>query len=130
MFVSIFDLTDVESTAVRYFRLWYDGTESQKIVEKNFTISLGYMDGYKASRSFGNMCDLLSKKGRRNLVRRPVSSEWVGMGEHCFCQLIHSSIHFKRDTAMLICFFLVSPEVAPNLFNLAQASGLALKSMA
>ena len=129
MFVSISDLSDVEATAVRYFRLWFEGADSQKVIEQNFTISLGYMDGYRASRSFGALCDLLLKKGRRDLVKLSVSSDWVGVGEHCFSQLISSSIYSDRDDAMLISFFLVSPEVAPVLFDLAQASGLAIKRM-
>ena len=129
MFVTISELNDVEATALRYFRLWYAGTCSQQIVEKNFTISLGYAHGYKAFRSFGTMCELLLERGRRDLVKHPVTSDWVGLGERCFCQLISNSIYSDRDDAMLISFFLVSPEVAPILFNLAQVSGLAIKRL-
>ena len=129
MCFSIFDLTEVEATAVRYFRLWYDGTNSKRIVEKNFIISLGYMSGYKAARSFGALCDVLKTEGRRDLVRYPIASNRVGLGERCFSKLIQGSMHSDRDSSMLICFFLVSPDFAPILYKLAQNSALAIKRM-
>jgi hypothetical protein len=125
----ISDLNDVEYTAVMYFRLCCSGLESQNQIARNFRISLGYADGYKATKSFGDLCDLILKKGRRSLISHPVGFKYVGADENCFSQLILTASSSDREDALLIAMLLAPPSLAPILYGLAQEAGLAIKRM-
>lgn len=124
------DLAPVEAGAVFYLRLWCDGPDAQGQVAQDFETALGAEGGRKAATSFGHLCDMCVRYGRRPLMRHRVSCKCLGSDEACFANFIGYASEGEREDALLIATTIVRPDVAPSLVELAQEFGLALKRMA
>ena len=53
----------IEKSAISYFRLWYSGPVLRKEIERNLTISLGYLKRYKSSIIIHDYCFLVFREG-------------------------------------------------------------------
>lgn len=126
----ITDLGPVEAGAVLYFRLWFDGPESQAQVWNDLAAGLGTSTGRAVLRSFEQLCDLCVRHGRRPLMRHDVTCRCLGSDESCFANFVASAADGEREDAMLIATLLVKPDLAPCLVAVAEDFGLALKRMA
>lgn len=124
------ELSPVEAGAVLYLRLWCDGPDAQAQVWNDFATALGPERGQKALRSFGSLCDLCARHGRRPLMRHHVNCKCLGADESCFANFIGYACDGEREDALLIATTIVRPDMAPSLVGLAQDFGLALKRMA
>jgi hypothetical protein len=124
------ELGPVEAGAVLYLRLWCDGPEAQTQVINDFSTALGRQGGEQAVKSFGTLCDLCVRHGRRPLMRHHVTCKCLGADESCFANFIGYASEGEREDALLIATTIVSPNMAPTLVGLAQDFGLALRKMA
>ena len=123
------ELNEVESLAVSFLRQWYHSNEEREKVTRELIVLLGYYDGYKTAKSFGDLCNWFSKKGRRPLVRHHMNCECVGLDENYFAKLLATaSSHQREDTMMLVIIFLPA-NLAPIVSDLACFIGLALKRL-
>lgn len=124
------ELDPVEAGAVLYLRLWCDGPEGQAQVWKDFATTLGPQQARKVLHSFGSLCDLCERHGRRPLMRHHVTCKCLGADESCFALFIGYASAAEREDALMIAMTLVRPDVAMPLVDLAQDFGMALRQMA
>lgn len=122
------DLGPVEAGAVRYLRLWCDGTQTQ--VSHDFAVALGQVHGDRAAADFDQLCTFCARHGRRPLMRHHLTCKCVGADEACFAAFIANAAEGAREDALLMAMLLVRPDLAPGLTALAQQVGLAIRRMA
>ena len=125
----ITELDGIEAASVIYLRLWCDGADSRATVLNDFASNLGPEKGRQALKSFGDLCSLCTKHGRRPLMRHSVHCKCLGSDESCFANFIATAATGEREDAMLIATLLVRPDVAPLITALATDFGLALMHM-
>ena len=85
-------LDKFEVLALSYFRLWYNGNEGRKKAERDFRINLGYVEGYKATRSLGRLFELLLTQSKRKLISLPIGDARYNEDERWFAELLASSV--------------------------------------
>lgn len=124
------ELGPIEAGAVLYLRLRCDGPDAQAQVWSDFATALGASHGRKALTSFGTLCDLCVRHGRRPLMRHHVTCKRLGADEPCFANFIGYASEGEREDAILIAATMVRPDMALPLVDLAQGFDLALKRMA
>lgn len=124
------ELGPIEAGAVLYLRLWCDGPDARDQVVNDFSEALGTQQGHRATRSFGMLCDLCVRHGRRPLLRHHVTCACLGSDESCFANFIGYASEGAREDAMLIASTFVRPDMAGSLVGLAEEFGLALRRMA
>lgn len=124
------ELGPVEAGAVLYLRLWFDGSDAQSKIWKDFATLLGPQHGRKALKSFKALCDRCVRHGRRPLMRHHVTCKCLGADESCFADFIGYASEGEREDALRIATTIVNPNMAPELVGLAQDFGLALRRMA
>ena len=84
------------------FRSYCDGYESRIKLQDVFISNLGVEEGYATLDALDSFCELIYKKGRRQLIRHDVSCECIGADENCLCQLVFSACEDNLDDAKLI----------------------------
>ena len=124
------ELGPVEAGAVLYLRLWCDSPDSQAQVWNDFATALGPERGQSAIKSFGKLCDLCVRHGRRPLMRHQVNCECLGADESCFANFIGYASEGEHEDALLLAANIVRPTIAPSLVSLAQDVGQALRRIA
>ena len=96
-----------EKSAISYLRLWYSGPVSRKEIERNLTISLGYLKGYKASKIIHDFCFLVFCEGSVPFSIQPINSEFISADENCLSKLIlYTSLGNEKEaihSATMIC---------------------------
>lgn len=125
----ITELDSIEAASVIYLRLWSDGPDAQAQVSSDFASGLGPDQGRKALKSFGDLCALCARHGRRPLLRHSLECKCLGADESCFANFIATAATGDREDAMLIATLLVRPDVAPLITSLANDVGLAFMRM-
>lgn len=125
----ITELNGIEAASVIYLRLWCDGPDAQAQVWNDFASGLGPDQGRKALESFGDLCSLCTRHGRRPLMRHAVRCKCLGADESCFANFIATAATGEREDAMLIATLLVRPDVAPLIASLAADVGHAFLRM-
>lgn len=123
------ELGRLEAASVMYLRQWADGPDAQAQMRHDFTASLGVEQGFKALRSFEQLCRLCANHGRRPLMRHAVKCSCVGSDESCFANFIATAAEGQREDTMLIATLLVRVDMAPMIASCAIDFGLALKRM-
>lgn len=123
------DLDPIEAGAVLYFRLWFDGPDSQVQVWNDLAAGLGTSTGRAVLQSFEQLCHLCVHHGRRPLMRHDVTCRCLGADESCFANFVANAADGNREDAMLIATLLVRADMAPSLVAAAEDFGLALKQM-
>lgn len=124
------ELGPVETGAILYLRLWFDGPDAQSQVWQDFSSSLGQQRGRQVIESFEVLCDLCVRYARRPMMRHHVTCKCVGADESCFANFVGYASEGAREDALLMAVNMVRPDVAVSLVDLAAAFGLALKCMA
>ena len=78
----------IEKAAISFFRLWCDGTVSRKEIERNLTISLGYLRGYKSSKAIHDFCALLFHEGSKPFSIQMIDDDFISADENCLSKFI------------------------------------------
>lgn len=125
----ITELGGIEAASVLYLRLWSDGDESRTCVSGDFERCFGPANGGRLLDTFGQLCGLCTRHGRRPLMLHAVGCQCLGADESCFANFIATAAEGDRDDAMLIATLLVRPDMAPLVTALATDFGLALRRM-
>lgn len=125
----IAELDGIEAASVIYLRLWCEGPTSRAQVRDDFENGLGPEPGCRAVETFGTLCALCTRHGRRPLMRHAVQCKCLGADESCFANFIATAAEGAHEDAMLIATLLVRPDMAPQMASLAADFGLALKRM-
>ena len=117
---SIQSISVIEKFAISYFRLWYSGPVLRKEIERNLTISLGYLKGYKSSKIIHDFCFLVFCERSGPFSIQPINSEFISADENCLSKLIlYTSLGNEKEaihTANMIC----SKSLSSNLILLAK----------
>ena len=92
----------------------------RKEIERNLTISLGYLKGYKSSKIIHYFCFLVFCEGFDPFSIQLISSEFISADENCLSKLIlYTSLGNEKEvihTANMIC----SKPLSSNLILLAK----------
>lgn len=123
------EISPVEASAVLYLRMWFDGPDAQTQVWQDFASCLGPDMGQKALDSFGKLCSLCAKYGRRPLLRHGVHCKCLGGDESCFANFIGYASDGDTEDAFLMAANIVPPTLAHELVVLAKEFGTALKRL-
>ena len=113
--------------ALSYFRLWYNGNEGRKKAERDFTINLGYVEGYKATRSLGRLFELLLTQSKRKLISLPIGDARYNENERWFAELLASSVEESDKENFFFISRLLPNHVVPSVVSLAKDLGGAIK---
>ena len=124
------ELDPIEAGAVLYLRLWCDGAQAQKQIERDFSLALGADAGASAYDALTQLVEMCLRHGRRPLVRHGLACKCLGADECCFANVIGAACQGERDDAMLIASITLRPDAAPYVVGLAETVGLALRKMA
>lgn len=117
---SIKDTSRIESAAISYFRLWYNGDASRKRIERNLTISHGYMKGYKLSKAIHDFCTLAFYEGVESFSIQPVKDEFITADENCLSKLVFYNVLGKDEDSRNIAKMLVPVTAVSKLVFLAK----------
>tara|TARA_Y100001968_G_C19095056_1_gene589696 strand:+ start:108 stop:560 length:453 start_codon:yes stop_codon:yes gene_type:complete len=123
------NLNRFEATTLSYLRLWYNGIDGRKKLERDLTVNLGYVGGYKATRAFGELCDVIIRKTRRRLVFQPIDSAKYTEDESWFIKLIANSINGLSNDELFMKSLFLPQDVGPSVVVLANEIGIAIKSV-
>lgn len=117
---SIRDIKRIESAAIFYFRLWHDGDVSRKKIERNLTISHGYMKGYKSSKAIHDFCTLVFCEEFESFSILSIEEEFISADENCLSKLVFYTILGNDKDAINLANMLVPAESVFKLFFLAK----------
>lgn len=123
------ELSNLEAGAVIYLRMWCDGAEGQTMVWNDFALALGAEQGRQALQSFGDLCGMCVRHGRRPLIRHSVNCKCLGSDESCFANFVAAATEGDHNDAMMIASLMVRADFAPIITALANDFGVALKQM-
>ena len=123
------NLNRFEATTLSYLRLWYNGIDGRKKAERDLTINLGYVEGYKATRALGELRDVIIRKTRRRLVFQPIDDIEYTEEERWFIKLIANSINGLSTDELFMKSLFLPQDVAPSVVVLANKIGIAIKSV-
>ena len=123
------DLGQVEACAVVYLRLWADGAGGQQAIWNDLTAALGAERARTVLAQFEDIVALMSRHGRRPLMRHALQCRCVGGDEACFGTFIATAATGEREDAMLMAMLMIRPDFAPQLTAAAADFGLGLKQM-
>jgi hypothetical protein len=126
----IIDLDPVEAGAVLYLRLWCQGSCARMQIQRDFIGLLGPACGEKATIAIDEICDVITRHGRRPLMRHNLDCQCLGLDEACFANFIAAASEGDREDAALIATMLVRADLALCLLHHAETLGLALKRIA
>jgi hypothetical protein len=126
---SLGDLDGIEAAAVRCFRLWADGPDSQAEMWCEISRALGAEEARKALKSFEHLCSLCACHGRRTLMCHAVRCPCLGADEACFARFVATAVDGAQEDALLMATLLVRVDVAPLVASRAAEFGLALRRM-
>ncbi|WP_425051963.1 hypothetical protein [Psychromarinibacter sp. S121] len=121
------ELDAVGAGAVMYLRMWSDGPEAQALADRDFAMHLGPQQGPVTTRALDQIMDICARYGRRPLMRHSLDCKCLGGDESCFATFVSSACEGDREDALLIAMNIVRADMAPQLADLAQTFGLALK---
>ena len=121
------ELGAVGAGAVKYLRMWSDGPEAQAIADRNFALLLGPQQGPVTTRALDQLMQICARYGRRPLMRHGQTCKCLGGDESCFATFVSTACDGDREDALLIAMNIVRADMAPQLADLAQTFGLALK---
>lgn len=121
------EVSDIESSAVLYFRLWCNGPAAQSQMWNDFATSLGSDQGRVALKAFERLYGLIFMHRRRQLMRHDVACRCLGGDEAIFANFIAAATRGDREDAMLMASLLVRSDIAVTLTDLAQQFGLAIR---
>lgn len=124
------ELSPVEAGAVVSLRLWCEGPEGQRKMQRDFSTALGPSQADAALRSLALLCEFCARHGRRPMMRHRVGCKCLGGDEACFANFIGYASDGEREEALMIAMTLVRPTMASPLVGLAEEFGFALKRMA
>ena len=117
---SIKDTKRIESAAIFYFRLWHDGDVSRKKIERNLTISHGYMKGYKSSKAINDFCTLVFHEGSESFSIQSIEDEFISADENCLSKLVFYTISGTNKDAINVAKMLVPAASVSELIVLAK----------
>ena len=117
---SIKDTKRIESAAIFYFRLWYKGDVSKKEIERNLTITHGYMKGYKSSKAIHDFCTLVFREDSESFSILSIEDKFISADENCLSKLVFYTILGNDKDAINVANMLVPAESVFKLFFLAK----------
>ena len=117
---SIMDTSRIESAAISYFRLWYNGDASRKQIELNLTISHGYMKGYKLSKAIHDFCTLVFCESAESFSIQPLKDEFITADENCLSKLVSYNVLGKDEDSINIAKILVPATSVSKLLFLVK----------
>ena len=121
------DIEEEEFLFISYFRSYCDGYESRIKLQDVFISNLGVEEGYATLDALDSFCELIYKKGRRQLIRHDVSCECIGADENCLCQLVFSACEENIDDAKLIGTLITDAYLAEEITMLARKIGMSIR---
>lgn len=114
------DLSAIEAAAVLYLRMWGEGDQGIRQIQRDFTTILGGPDGQLAFLAFDSLCQNCANYGRRPLMRHQLKCNCLGADENCFANLIGAAGDGAREDAAIMAALIVRPDLAFALADLAQ----------
>ncbi|MEM0977458.1 MAG: hypothetical protein AAGJ34_07980 [Pseudomonadota bacterium] len=125
----ISELGPIEAGAIVYFRLWFEAPACRGQILRDFQTALGKVGGAKALTALTSICDLCIRHGRRPIMRHGVQCKCIGGDEACFANFIAYASEGELDDALLMASSFVAPSKAPDLVEVAEEFGCALRGM-
>lgn len=119
-------LPPAEAFAVRWLRLWCDGTEGWAAMDREMTDLVGPQHARALGESFDLTCRMMLEFRRRPLVRHAAACPCLGADEAAFAHFLTLAALGEREEAMLVSVLLVRADRAPLLVDAAARLGLAL----
>ena len=118
-----------EQMAISFLRRWCDGIPSNLSLRQELIINLGYGVGEQTIQNFTELCEIVFKYGRRQLIRHKTDCNCVGADESCFALLITRAVYKEKEDTMLIALLLVPPSFVKQVMDLALDVGKVIKSL-
>ena len=120
------ELSDAEVRVIGMLRRW--GDDGTKGIAEGLRPQLGGERAAHAAETFTDIASVLSRYGRRPLMRHSAACPCVGGDEACFARLICAAADGDREDAMMLACLMVRADLSPALVGLAEQLGLALRS--
>lgn len=122
-------LSPLETTCVTYLRLWSRGTIGHADIWDDEHVTLGLPRGQKIIALCEQLFTICDRFCRRPLTRNPVSHPHISADEASFARLVATAAMGEREDAMQMAMWLIRPDMAPMLIDLAAQFGLTIKQM-
>lgn len=123
------ELSDVETAAIMYLRLWCHSADGQAEIWRDYH---RYFGGEKAKARMSDFEQLMSvvlSHSRRPLQRHQLNCKCVGGDENAFANFVVAAAAGDREDAMLFATTLVRPDMSFTAACMAEPVGLALRQM-
>ena len=121
------DIHQEEALFISYFRSCCDGYEGRLRLQEVLISNFGIENGYATLNALEQFCELIYKKGRRQLIRHEISCECVGADENCLSQLVFSACEDDLEDAKLIGTLITDAFLAEEITMLARKIGLSIR---
>jgi hypothetical protein len=93
-------------------------------LERSLLAHLGAARGASLFAQFAELCELVRRSARRQLMHRYAGCCAAGAGEGAFATMVAAAAAGEREDAMLIAVCLVRADVSPTVVALAWQVGL------
>jgi len=125
--VAAFDgLPGSEQILVMVLRQWSDGPEGGARVARLLAAGMGAPAAARCRRALVEVMGILSRHGRRRLVRHRPGCSCVGADEAVFAHFVMMAATAEREDAMLVGSLMVEAPFLPALTEAARQAGLHL----
>lgn len=124
------ELPMLERGAIRYLRLWCEGTQGQMLVVHDLALAFGPVRAQVELDRLDALMRLVLAEGRRPLMRHGRDCACFGGDESAFAGLISAAVVGERGDAMVFALALIAPDLAFAAVLAAEGFGLAILGLA